>query len=37
MAADGVDVNKLGTDIEEVLVKTLISIQPELTHNYRTC
>jgi len=37
MAAEGVDIPKLQTDIEEVLVKTLISIQPDLTHNYRTC
>ena len=37
MAAEGVDVSKLQSDIEEVLVKTIIANQQELSHSYRTC
>lgn len=36
MKREGVDVEKLESHIEDIIVKTLISIQPELVHNYRT-
>ncbi|XP_072258846.1 tubulin polyglutamylase TTLL13 [Pyxicephalus adspersus] len=31
------DTNKLWEDIEDVIIKTLISAHPVLKHNYRTC
>ncbi|XP_077481656.1 tubulin polyglutamylase ttll6 isoform X2 [Stigmatopora argus] len=31
------DADKLWGDIEDMIIKTLISIQPVLKHNYRTC
>ena len=37
MKNDGVDTKKLMTDIEDLIVKSLIAIQPELSHQYRTC
>ena len=36
MESEGVDIDKLNSQIEDIIVKTLISIQPELKHNYRT-
>ena len=36
MESEGVDIQKLNSQIEDIIVKTLISIQPELKHNYRT-
>lgn len=32
---DGVNMKKLHSGIHEIIVKTLISIQPDLVHNYR--
>ncbi|XP_078285888.1 tubulin polyglutamylase TTLL13-like isoform X2 [Rhinoraja longicauda] len=37
LAEHGHDVPKVWTDIEDVIVKTLISAYPILKHNYRTC
>ena len=37
MKEQGTDTEKLMKDIEELFVKTLILIQPELSHHYRTC
>jgi len=37
MKNEGVDIEKLESQIEDIIVKTIISIQPELVHNYRTC
>ncbi|XP_069758544.1 tubulin polyglutamylase TTLL13-like isoform X3 [Narcine bancroftii] len=37
LAAHGHDVTKVWADIEDVIVKTLISAYPMLKHNYRTC
>ena len=36
MESEGVDIDKVNSQIEDIIVKTLISIQPELKHNYRT-
>lgn len=33
---DGVDVNLLKLKIADLIIKTLISVQPDLLHNYRT-
>ena len=33
----GVDVDKLWTDIDDTIIKTLISAHSVLKHNYRTC
>jgi len=33
----GYDVNKMWSNIDDVVIKTLISCQPILKHNYRTC
>ncbi|XP_075245749.1 tubulin polyglutamylase ttll6-like isoform X2 [Convolutriloba macropyga] len=37
MREQGVDVDKLKTDISDVVIKTLIAAHPVLKHNYRTC
>ncbi|CAF1520442.1 unnamed protein product, partial [Adineta ricciae] len=37
LAEHGYDVNKLWADIDEVIIKTLISAQSVLKHNYRAC
>jgi len=34
---NGYDVNKMWSNIDDVVIKTLISCQPILKHNYRTC
>lgn len=34
---NGYDVSKIWSDIEDVMIKTLISAHPILKHNYRTC
>ena len=34
---DGVDINLLKLKIADLIIKTLISVQPDLLHNYRTC
>lgn len=31
------DTDKLMQEIKEIVVKTMLSIQPDLLHNYRTC
>ncbi|XP_028407105.1 tubulin polyglutamylase ttll6-like [Dendronephthya gigantea] len=33
----GYDIDKIWADIEDVMIKTLISAHPILKHNYRTC
>lgn len=33
----GFDDNKLWADIEQIVVKTLLSVQPALTHYQRSC
>jgi len=35
MAEAGIDIDKLKENIEELIVKTLIAVQPDLLHNYR--
>ena len=37
MATKGYDVDKLWADIDDVIIKTLISAHSVLKHNYRTC
>ncbi|XP_063719808.1 tubulin polyglutamylase ttll6-like isoform X2 [Symsagittifera roscoffensis] len=37
MQEQGVDVDKLKNDINDVMIKTLIAAHPVLKHNYRTC
>ena len=37
LSDDGVDVNLLKLKIADLIIKTLISCQPDLLHNYRTC
>ena len=37
LKADGLDTEKIMGEIKDVIIKTLITIQPELAHNYRTC
>lgn len=34
---NGHDVNKIWADIDDVIIKTLISAHTVLRHNYRTC
>ncbi|XP_033124025.1 tubulin polyglutamylase ttll6-like [Anneissia japonica] len=34
---NGYDIKKIWTDMEDVIIKTLISAHPILKHNYRTC
>ena len=34
---EGLDTEKIMGEIKDVIVKTLITIQHELAHNYRTC
>ena len=34
---EGNDVDKMMGEIKDMIVKTLIPAQPELSHNYRTC
>ena len=34
---EGVDVARVKEEIRDIILKTLISIHPELVHNYRTC
>ena len=36
LSEDGVDINLLKLKIADLIIKTLISIQPDLLHNYRT-
>ena len=35
LAANGVDIRLLKLKIVDLIVKTLISVQPDLVHNYR--
>ena len=37
MEEKGIDVDKLKTDINDIIIKTLIAAHPVLKHNYRTC
>ena len=37
MQKEGVNIQELKNKIDDIIVKTLISIQPDLLHNYRTC
>lgn len=37
MAQKGYDVDKMWADIDDVIIKTLISAHSVLKHNYRTC
>ena len=37
LAKDGADVNLLKLKIADLIIKTLMSIQPDLEHNYRMC
>lgn len=37
LAEDGVDVSLLKLKIADLIIKTLISVQPDLLHSYRTC
>ncbi len=34
---EGLDPDKIMGEIKDVIIKTLITIQSELAHNYRTC
>ena len=34
---EGQDTQKIMGEIKDVLIKTILPIQPELAHNYRTC
>lgn len=33
----GFDIEKLWSEIKDIIIKTLLTIQPELSHSYRTC
>ena len=37
LRGDGVDVDTMLKEIKDIIVKTMLSIQPDLVHNYRTC
>ena len=37
MRENGYDVDKMWNDIDDVVIKVLISAYPVLKHNYRTC
>ncbi len=37
MEQQGINITKLKDEMHDIIVKTLISIQPDLIHNYRTC
>jgi len=36
LGEEGVDIVKLKEEIKDIIIKTLISIQPDLIHHYRT-
>jgi tubulin polyglutamylase TTLL6/13 len=33
----GKDVDKIWAEVKDIIIKTLLSAQPDLSHNYRTC
>jgi hypothetical protein len=35
LASEGIDIHLLKLKIADIIVKTLIAVQPDLTHNYR--
>lgn len=37
LSEDGVDISLLKLKIADLIIKTLISVQPDLLHSYRTC
>ena len=37
LSEQGYDVTKMWNDIDDLIIKTLISAMPTLRHNYRTC
>jgi len=37
LQAQGHDTATLLAQIKDIIVKTMLSIQPDLLHNYRTC
>lgn len=37
MKEKGVDVEKLMEEIKEMIIKTFCSVQPVLSHNYKSC
>ena len=37
LKTEGLDTDKILGEIKDVIIKTLITIQQELAHNYRTC
>ena len=37
MLLNGYDVDKIWADIDDVIIKTMISAHPIIKHNYRTC
>ena len=34
---EGMDTDKMWSEIKEIIVKTILTIQPELSHGYRAC
>jgi len=37
LRAGGHDIEKLWSGIKDIIIKTMLTIQPELSHSYRTC
>jgi tubulin polyglutamylase TTLL6/13 len=33
----GKDVDKMWDEVKDIIIKTLLTVQPELSHNYRSC
>ena len=33
----GKDVDKMWKEVKDIIIKTLLTVQPDLAHNYRTC
>jgi len=37
LRSQGKDVEKMWAEIKDLIIKTMLTIQPELAHSYRTC
>ena len=37
LKAQGKDVGKMWAEIKDIIIKTMLTIQPELAHSYRLC
>jgi tubulin polyglutamylase TTLL6/13 len=37
LKSQGKDVDKMWAEIKDLIIKTMLTVQPELAHSYRTC